>query len=177
MKGKLEDLKPVRNIDKKIKKLLPKEFDIFDIIVKGKRIIIDMRELLSISNVQNKQLIISSMNKVSSRCWYFGKVLSLLEEKCNSLEEDFKIWLSRKMTEVTDESSEKAKERIVMVHHSGRYKDFKNEMRQYSLYKRQAEIAYKTLEKSIELIRSIGAMTREEGKNKQVDVGKDTEDF
>ena len=63
---------------------------------------------------------------------------------------------------MTDENSEKAKERAVMSKYQEEYSSKKENLRLLSNYCRQADIAKKTIEKNISLIQSMGALLRSE---------------
>lgn len=164
MKGKIEDGKSKikESFEKKQSQIMPEEFEVIDLIVKGKKIIVNMKELLEIANCENKVEIINAMNKASTYYGYFGKVSVDLEDYFNQLEEDFSIWLASKMSEkiFENESSEKAKERKVAVMYQKEYEEKKSEIREIKKYFNYAEIAKKTIEKNIGLIQSIGAMVR-----------------
>lgn len=156
MKGKIDNQKT--NIRKK-KTTLPNKYNILDIIVTGREIIVDIRKMMELNNMNNKAEIDAAMNKATSNYHYFSRVENDLEEILDDEESEFKIWMAIKKSEYEDKeySSESAKERAVLVDYEKEYRKKKNELRQIASYKKQCSIAKKSLEKYIDIIRSINS--------------------
>lgn len=149
-------------------KVLPKSFEILKVIVYGKTVKMNMKELLEISNCENKAEIIEAMNQSSSNFFYFGRVKNRLKQELAKEKEEFKIWMSQRMSKFNDEESEKARERKVIEIHTDEYRQRNDRIRTLERYYDDAEIAYDSLDKFSELIRSIGSMVRgDEEKNRR----------
>jgi len=174
MKSELGQNKKTEKYDKMLKSVLPKEFNVLELVIHGKKVIADMKELMEIINTENKQEIISAMNKASTHYFYFSRICVDLEDRLNALQESFDIWMADKKTLIDDKyaSSEKAKERLVIAENKRLYTERIKEIREVSRNFKYAEVAKKALEKNIGLIQSIGAMVREsQNKNPDSDLG------
>ena len=157
-------------------KIMPREFSTLDIIVRGQEILVDMRELMEISNCDNKAEIVSAMNKAASYFFYFGRVRIDLKEALQKEQENFSIWFARKKHKFESEKSEKARERRAMVKYRTEYAARKIKIMELTRYADYAKIARSSLEKNIGLIQSIGAMVRSDEKPKAVNPGDEGEE-
>lgn len=166
MKGKIERKSKLKEkYEKRLDNIMPRDFDILKVIVKGKKIIVDMREIMEISNLENKQEIVSCMNQVSSYFSYFGRVAIDLNDQLNKEQEIFTIWMSHKKSKFTEEDSEKARERCVITKYTEEYNRRKERIRKLTLWYDYARNAKSSLEKNIELIRSIASFIKSESQN------------
>jgi len=177
MKGELNKNKEISSKLKKDleKNILPPEYKIIDIVVNGRRIRANINKMLKIANAENRSEIIAAQNKASSNYQYFSRVDASLEDLVIRKEEDFELWLAKKMSvyEGKDASSEAAKKRLVMTDSEDEYKKRSSELNDLKYMKRQAEIAKKSLDKQISLIQSIGAMVRSDTSEPSPTSGQD----
>lgn len=164
MKGKIS-VKESTAVQKEVakqSKMLPKDFEIVDILVKGRQVVVNLRELMELADCQNESIIKAAMNKSASYYFYFGRVEIELEEALSEAQEDFDIWLAQKTNALGNDDSEKAKERSVMTKYEKEYTTKKGRIRQISSFSRQASIARKALERNMSMLQSIGAFLRKE---------------
>lgn len=142
------------------------DLNVLKLIVKGKEVVINMKEIMELANCEDKLEIMGAMNKASSYYFYFGRIEADLKEVLDDAEENFEIWLAAKKSRYEDEKNETARLRQVMVNHKELFKTKKEKVQRLRRYYAQASIAKKAIEKNINLIQSIGAMVREGSKNK-----------
>ena len=164
MKGKFSrhESKEISRTVNKHKESLPKDFEIVDILVKGRQILVNLRELMELADCQNEHVVKSAMNKIASFYFYFGRVEIDLEDALEEAQEDLDIWLAQKTNALGNDDSEKAKERSVMTKHKEAYETKKKSIRMISSFKKQASIARKALENHMKMLQSIGAFLRKE---------------
>lgn len=146
-------------IKKKSKPLLPGKYNIINIVVAGRNILVNIKKMLELDNMNNKAAIDAAMNKATSNYHYFARVENDLEEILIDEEEEFKIWMAIKKSEYDNKefSSEAAKERAVLVDYEKEYREKKNNLREIRSFEKQCSIAKKSLEKYIDMIRSINS--------------------
>jgi len=164
MKGKInrQTSNAKSKIDQKFKQILPTDFKVVDIIVRGKRILADITKMMKVADCQSEELIKATMNKAASYYFYFGRVEIDLEDVLEEKKEAFEIWFASKTNALGTDDSEKAKERAIISKHNLEYLKLKNEIRMLSSYCKQASIAKKALEKNMSMLQSIGAFLRKE---------------
>lgn len=153
-----------KKIKKKLEKnILPDKYKIIDIIVDGRRVRADLNKWLIIANCENKSEVLAAQNRASSHYQYFARVESRLEDVIVEKEEIFDLWMAEKIYNIPDDkeyNSEAAKKRHVMINYRKKYLEYTKELRELRSFKRQAEIAKKTLDKQLVMLQSIGAMVR-----------------
>jgi len=176
MRDKLSNKKnnSIDNKKNQMGDILPNDFNVVDIIVRGKKVLANVKSIMEISDCDDEAIVKSSLNKVASYYFYFGRVVGELEDELNEKQEDFDLWFASKMGKVGGGDSEKAKERIAKTKYETVYREKNSELKKLSYYCKQADIAKKALEKSMSMMQSIGAFLRIE-KSKPDSAGNDFE--
>ncbi|MCK5632268.1 hypothetical protein KAH94_00805, partial [bacterium] len=154
---------------------LPDEYKILDIIIQGRRIVVNIQKMMELANVYNEAEVLSSMNKSCSNYHYFSRLEYKLEEFLIDEEENLKIWMVIKKSEYNSKeySSEVAKERGVLFDYGEEYKKKTLKIKELKGFKSQCSIAKKSLERHIDMIKSINTTIRE----KKQDPGTTSESF
>lgn len=90
------------------------------------RIIEFNSDTVELSVIEDVDVIISEMNKISKQMFYYGMVFESQSRVLQSLEDEFELWKSQKSSELsgTQFKSEAAKEKHIMSEHSGEYMAF-----------------------------------------------------
>lgn len=161
MEGKLQ--KGIKTKPLKVKKL-PDDYKILDIVIKGRQIVVNIQEMLELANVYNKAEVLASMNKACSNYHYFARVESDFEEVIIKEKENFELWKAAKKAKYTGKefSSEASKDRELMNEYREMFQKKTKTLAELGSYKRQTEIAKKSLEKYIDMIKSINTTIRNE---------------
>jgi len=160
-KGKLSDR--TKKSSEYVKKILPKDLNVIELIVKGNKVCVDMRELLSVADCENPVIVRECLNEASAHYHYFRRIMTDLDNEIESAQETFDLWYARRKNEFENETSEKAKERKVMVTYKENFLKRKEGIKELLLHKRYAENAHKSLEKACDALRSIlSSLTKEQ---------------
>jgi hypothetical protein len=171
-KGSFDGLsKKKKDLKKKLEDILPPKFKILDLVVEGKKVILDMKRLLKVADCEDKLQVMKAMNQASSRLFYFGRCRTGIKEQLAALEEDFELWFDKMKIEFEDETSEKAKERKARLENEDEYRKRKAEIRSLNFMRSQADLAYNTMDKFANMVQSMGAMIRKEQEKRKSDMG------
>jgi len=159
VKGQIEKGTNITMTDKKLKNLLPSNFRVLDIIVAGRKVICDMKELMRLANTDNPQEVTSALNKSTSRYYYFGRVTIDLDEEVDVANDDLEIFLAEKMSlsKYDKHGSDTAKRRKVIVDYQEKYLRLKKQIRVLTKFQKYAKLAKNSLEKNIDVLRSINS--------------------
>jgi hypothetical protein len=141
---------------------IPEEYKILNIITSGHNIVINIDEIVTLANTYNESEVLASMNKACSYYHSFCRMEKDLKKLVISKESDFKIWMANKKSEYSGKeyNSEAAKERAAIVDHEPEYKSKLEKIANLQDYVDQANIAKHTLEKHVDMIRSIGGIIK-----------------